>query len=148
MKKYIVFLDMDGPLANFDEACKDSDPTKDPPEMYVPGFYRNLKVVPGAHYAVHAILAMKHVELFIGSKPSSGMLGCASEKFEWIAINFPKMLKRIVLACDKGLLKGDILVDDCPELWKHKFDGIFYTFDKKNPEKCWLQIVDMLNKLQ
>lgn len=142
MKK-VVFIDMDGVLADFEGALADRN-VNDPPEMYVPGFYTKLAVMPGAHYAVHALLTMKHLDVHIGTKMSTGNLLCASEKMQWIAVNFPKLLKKTHVVCDKSILRGDVLIDDDKEQWEHKFKGQFIHFDKHNPAECWKAVVEML----
>jgi 5'(3')-deoxyribonucleotidase len=145
MTKKIVFLDMDGVLFDFDGAIKTTYGF-DPPEMFVPGFFRDLKVMPGSHFAVAELLSMPHLDVFVGSKPTSGNLNCATEKFESIALNFPRLLKKMVLACNKGLLRGDYLVDDDKERWEKKFQGTFIHFDKHNSEESWKNVVKILGE--
>lgn len=141
MPKKIVFVDMDGVLADFDGDVKIH--IKDPPEMFVPGFFRNLKVLSGAHEAVAELLSLPHLEVYIGSKPTSGNLSSATEKFEWVARHFPRLLKRIVLVCDKRLLHGDYLIDD-DKRWQGSFKGKFLHFDKNKPEESWKVILERL----
>lgn len=146
MKKYVVFIDMDGPLADFDGSI--AVDMHDPPEMFVPGFYRNLPVVPGAYKAMAQLFAMPHLDLYIGSKPTTGNLHSTIEKYQWIACNFPRMLKKIFLVCDKSLLRGDVLVDDDKERWAGTFKGMFLHFDNLHPEESWEFIVKELSELQ
>lgn len=135
---------MDGVLANFDAAIKNHIP--DPPEMFVPGFFRNLAVHDGAKKAVAALLANKNLDIYIGSKATSEAPNCATEKFEWIAEHFPALKKRIVLVCDKKLLRGDVLVDDDIKRWGHKFVGQFIHFDRWHPKESWEAVVKELCK--
>lgn len=144
MKK-VVFLDLDGVLADFDGAV--ANPVWDPPEMFVPGFFRNLKVMPGAHEAVSKLLANPGLDVYIGSKPSTKNFWSSIEKYEWVSEHFPKLLRRIVLVCDKSLLRGDVLVDDDKERWGHKFKGTFIHFDRKNPQWSWNEVVKQLEEL-
>ena len=144
MKK-IVFLDMDGPLANFDKAVPPGTPKGgEPPCMLMPGFFRNLEVVPGAREAVAALLANPDLEVFIGSKHSTKNTFSASEKLQWVLINFPALLKRVVLVCDKKLLRGDVLVDDDKGRWAKKFQGEFLEFDTSAPIESWKRVVEYL----
>lgn len=137
----IVFLDMDGVLADFDGAIPPGS-GEDPPEMFVPGFFRNLKVMPGAAAAVGALMADPRYEVYIGSKPTTKATTCATEKYEWVGEHFPKLLRRIVLVCDKRLLRGDFLVDD-DKKWM-TFEGEFIYFDRTNPRREWVNVLQVL----
>jgi hypothetical protein len=141
--KYIVVCDMDGVMADYDKAIL-SKITPDPPEMYVPGFYKNLDPMPGAIYFINAILMLPNIEFYVCSKHTTGLLSCPSEKLEWIALHFPKLLKKCMFVCDKGLVRADMLIDDNAQLWKHKFQGWFYEFNKENPSKTWGHVYDLL----
>jgi len=140
MKKKIVFLDMDGVLADFDVMIT-SGVDNDPPEMFVPGFFRNLPVIKGSKKAVETLLANKNLEIYIGSKVTSKATNCATEKMEWIREHFPKLLRRMVLVCDKKLLNGDYLIDDDYERWAKKFKGKFLHFKQENPKASWKRIL-------
>ncbi len=130
---------MDGVLADFDNAI--ANHIDDPPEMFVPGFFRNLPVLPGAKEGVAALLANENLDVYIGSKITSKVPGCASEKVEWIKEHFPGLLKRMMLVCDKGLLRGDILIDDDYSRWGDKFKGMFIVFNSSRPEESWKWII-------
>ena len=134
---------MDGVLADFDGALPPGSGW-DPPEMFVPGFFRNLKVMPGAKEAVEILLADHNLDVYIGSKPTSKSTVCATEKMDWVAEHFPGLLKKMVLVCDKKLLRGDYLVDDDFDMWGKAFVGQFIHFDRKNPEQSWKHAVDIL----
>lgn len=135
---------MDGVLADFDAAIVNHIP--DPPEMFVPGFFRNLAVMDGAKKAVASLLADKNLEIYIGSKMTSKAPNCATEKMEWIAEHFPGLKKHMVLVCDKKLLRGDVLVDDDIKRWGQKFHGQFIHFDRWNPKESWEAVVKELCK--
>lgn len=144
--KLICFVDMDGVLANFDGGVGRPNFDPDPPEMFVKGFFRNLKVMPGARAAISAILEMSHIDLYIGSKPTTSNPHCASEKVEWIGEHFPELLKKMLLICDKTLLRGDLLIDD-DQKWKG-FNGLFIHFNPEDSEKCWETIVRFLRTIR
>lgn len=135
---------MDGVLADFDGAIT-SGIEVDPPEMFVPGFFRGLKVHEGAKEAVPKIMSDKRYEVFIGSKTTSKNTLCATEKMDWIQEHFPALKKRMVLVCDKKLLRGDILIDDDFERWSKKFVGQFIHFDKFNPKQSWANVLEVLD---
>jgi 5'(3')-deoxyribonucleotidase len=144
MKK-IVYLDMDGVLANFWLGVGRENPEWNPPEMYVKGFFRNLPVVPGAREAVSVLLANPNLDVYIASKPDSTNLYSATEKYEWIREHFPELIKKIFLTCDKGHLNGDFLVDDNISEWGEKFKGTFLHFYERQPLESWARILQFLD---
>lgn len=137
---------MDGPLADFDSAIT-SGVKNDPPEMFVPGFFRNLKVVEGAKEAVAELLKNDRLQVYIGSKPTYKNTLCATEKMDWIQEHFPDLKKRIVLVCDKKLLRGNFLIDDDVERWGPKFKGGFIHFDRTKPKQEWQRITNFFRDL-
>jgi 5'(3')-deoxyribonucleotidase len=147
MKK-IVYLDMDGVIADFWGGVGRPNPEWNPPEMYVKGFFRKLEVMPGAKKAVAELLANPNLDVYIASKPDSKNLDSATEKFEWIREHFPALLKKIFLTCDKGHLNGHYLIDDNIEEWGPKFKGTFLHFDEHNPIESWHKILLKLNCLE
>ena len=140
----IVYLDMDGPLANFDKAIEGAklNAEGDPVCMFEKGFFRNLEVTPGAKHAVDIISGMD-CELYIASKPSTKNLWSATEKYQWIEEHFPTLLRRIFLTCDKGFLKGDLLIDDDAKRWRKGFQGTFVEFDVRKPIESWADALEI-----
>ena len=140
--KRIVFLDMDGPLANFNLAIgRPFEYGEDPPEMFVKGFFRTLPVIPGAKEGVQALLKMSQFAIYIGSKFSNKNTNSATEKLDWLYEHFPELARHCMLACDKGLLRGEFLIDD-DRKWEHQFKGEFVYFDPKlPPEDEWKRII-------
>lgn len=133
---------MDGVLADFEGALANVVP--DPPEMFRQGFFRSLKVMPGAKLAVNALLSDPGLRVYVGSKHSAENAYSATEKLQWIEEHFPSLLKRIVLVCDKGLLRGDYLVDDDAHRWEKKFIGEFIHFDRYEPYSSWVKVCQKL----
>lgn len=142
----IVFLDMDGVLADFDGAIT-SGVKVDPPEMFIPGFFRNLKVMEGAKEGVASLLSNPNLEIYIGSKQTSHNTLCATEKMDWVAEHFPELKKNIVLVCDKKLLRGNFLIDDDVVRWGSEFKGAFIFFDKTQPKKEWQRITNFFREI-
>lgn len=149
----IVFLDIDGVLADFDNALPPEQRRKpgvnnwDPPAMFEPGFFRGLPVMPGAKKAVASLLADPSIQLYVGSKPTTKALTCPTEKYQWIGEHFPELLRRVCLVCDKGLLLGDVLVDDDKDRWAESFIGTFIHFDRSRPEASWRRVLAEIAKL-
>lgn len=142
----VVFVDLDGVMADFDGAVT-SGVENDPPEMFVAGFFRNLKVMEGAKEAIEILMANPNLEIYVGSKPTYKNTKCATEKFDWIQEHFPALKKRMVLVCDKKLLRGDFLIDDDVKRWGHKFKGAFIHFDRFKPKQEWARITELLKDI-
>jgi 5'-nucleotidase len=127
-----IYLDMDGVLADFFGGLgRIISPEEDPEEIYRKGFYLNLPVMKGAQEFVRK-LEDKGFNVYIASKPLRSQY-CASEKFIWIAKHFPTLYRKIILTCDKTLLKGDILIDDQPHKWKG-FEGSVIAANPLGPD--------------
>lgn len=140
IKKKIIFVDMDGVLADFDGSV--AVHIQDPPEMFVPGFFRNLKVMPGAKEGVQALIDNPKLKVYIGTKHTTKTDYSPSEKVAWVREHFPQLLKKMFIVTDKHLLKGDYLIDD--DLRWRNFPGEFIHFDKTNSAKEWERVVEYL----
>lgn len=146
----IVFIDMDGVLANFDQQIYEMRRApgpyeSDPPEMCRPGFFRSLPVMPGAVEAIEQLwkLDEKKAKFYIASKHTTKNAYCAAEKLMWVEYHFPMLFKRVFLACDKKLLRGDYLIDDDKKRWGD-FPGEFVHFQREVPVLSWKMIVQKL----
>lgn len=141
-KDFIILFDMDGILADwqkkFDDLISEHIPEVEViapitnyyaqdlyPEshqkrirelMMTPGFYRELAPIAGAIEAVNR-MAEKYT-VFFCSAPLNGHETCASEKVQWVREHFGfDWESKIVLANDKTLVQGDILIDDKPVIY-------------------------------
>ncbi len=155
--KWIVFVDMDGVAADFEGGVgRPFERGSDPKEMFEPGFFRNLKVLPGAREGIAKLVADPRLDVYIGSKPlnpikarekGKGGAYSYSEKAEWIVEEFPALAKRICLVCNKGLLNGHFLIDDDPGRWKGVFPGHFVSFDRTKSEESWKNALEEINNV-
>lgn len=155
MSKKVVFLDLDDTLADF--SGSPLLPAGYPFEvhaMYEPGFFLGLKVIPGALSAVRQIIKMGY-DVHILSQPVDISAHSYSEKVQWVGIHFPELISKLHLTQDKGLFKGDYLIDDNPDKWKDKFEangGKFiefhysrkYPHTMKNTHANWKEIIEFL----
>lgn len=94
--------------------------------MNDPELYRELDPIPGA---VEAILEMdaEGFDVFICSTPTWTNPGCVQGKLDDVErLLGAEWTKKLILTHDKTLVRGDILIDDKPEItgahtpvWKH-----------------------------
>lgn len=120
MKK--IYVDMDDTIADFmgSEAFKDGF---DISKMYEVGFFLNLKPIPGALSGVRKLIS-KGYDVQILSQPVAESAHSYIEKVQWIALHFPELIGKINLTQDKGLFKGDYLIDDNAQKWQAKFEAL------------------------
>lgn len=107
-----VFVDMDGVLVDFDAKVKETGLPPDELKKH-PGAYLSMKPVPGALEAVRKLIEMDY-EVWIATKPPTGVAAAYQEKAQWIFDHLPELAHRIIMTHDKGLLgdTGDFLIDD------------------------------------
>lgn len=141
--KPVLLLDQDGPLADFDLAFWDACQVADIPMnitsledegrkrfmsdnvlaghhrrsrklVEAQGWFENLPIVDGAQDGV-AILE-QHFDVWICTKPLEANPWCRDEKAAWIRRFFPHLEEKLILAPDKGMVRGAILLDDAIKL--------------------------------
>ena len=112
MKRLKILLDMDDTLYDFKGAVKDKE-NRGPPEMFVEGFFRNLKPKPGAELLVKKLIARGH-DVYICTRPLASHPICYADKAYAIRRDFPDLSNKIIMCQDKGMISADVLVDDCP----------------------------------
>lgn len=140
-----IGIDMDGVLADFDGACSEPrDENGDPPEMFRVGFYRNLRVLPGARWAITELLKLPELDLNIATKPTTKTDYCASEKIGWLREHFPELVRKTHIVTDKLNLKFNFLIDD-DRRWE-AFPG-FIHFNRHSPVSEWVSLVMMFTKI-
>jgi 5'-nucleotidase len=151
----IILVDMDGVIADWEAAFYQKWREAHPEKMYIPleerkghyvytqfpedhhedvrsiyrceGFYRNLLALEGGIEAMLEMKSMGH-EVFICTAPMHPRYeNCVLEKYHWVNEKLgEEWTSRIVMTRDKTLVKGDILIDDNPDItgavkpeWEH-----------------------------
>ncbi|HEX7730098.1 MAG TPA: hypothetical protein VF392_13780 [Terracidiphilus sp.] len=80
------------------------------------GFYENLPVIEGAVVALNEMLQAGY-DVRICTSPLTAFRNCVLEKYEWIERYFgSEFTRRTILSKDKTIVRGDLLIDDNPDL--------------------------------
>lgn len=143
MTRYqLILIDQDGVLANFDAGVHHAWRQRfgcDAPigarrhfylrddmaaahhqhlaDIYTsPGFFAGLPPITGAIQALHTLLAHGH-DVRICTSPITDYQNCVAEKFAWVEQHLGSQWpSRVILTKDKTWVRGDILIDDKPEI--------------------------------
>ena len=114
-KSLRVYIDMDGVLCDIKAAYLEvweRDPQIEFPQS-IPGIFLGLRPIPGALEVVNRLRWDTRFDVWILSAPSVKNPHCYTEKRLWVERHFDyQFAKRLILATDKSLLIGDVLVDD------------------------------------
>lgn len=159
----IVLVDMDGPLADFDQHFWDrcaaaghsfdiehphqqehryfTDHLSDPDERRAaramvdsPGWFEALPVTPGAAAGMAALAEL--ADVWICTKPLEVNPTCRDAKAAWLAEHFGSYWeRRLIIAPDKSLVAGDVLLDDAPK--PEWYDGRV----KVAPRALWRPVI-------
>jgi len=139
-----LFLDMDGVLVDFDAHMRDLNLPGDVVKKMA-GAYLAMKPIAGALGCVRELIDLGF-EVWIATKPPTGVSQAYSEKAQWVIDHLPELATRIIITHDKGLLgdADDFLVDDRP----HKanccnFRGEFLHF---RPDFSWPEVMQQLRQ--
>lgn len=111
----IVYIDMDDVLCHF-ESEKQAQ-IKANPEIQFPQsqleFFENIKPIDGAIDSVKTLISTDDIEPYILAAPSILNPHCYTEKRLWVEKYFGMdFVDRLIICSNKGLLKGDFLIDD------------------------------------
>lgn len=117
------------------------------PIIHSEGFFRSLPVVPGA---VEGLLKLceKHRVTICTSPVTTPW--CASEKHSWVLEHLGrKFAKEMIVTKDKTLIRGDVLIDDRPEVkgkmvpvWEHILYDQPYNRHIDKFRLDWGQVLD------
>jgi 5'-nucleotidase len=118
LSKKIVYVDMDDVLCDYASSCRAAR-LQTPHVAYpqsVAGFFENLVAIDGAIESVEMMLASGYYDPYILTAPSTHNPLSYTEKRLWIERHFGiDFVHRLIICSHKGLLKGDILIDDYQE---------------------------------
>lgn len=95
-------------------------------QVFEPGFFADIEVMPGAQEAVVAL--QEKYDIFIATAAME-FPNSFREKYDWLARYFPTIhWKNIIFLGDKSILGADYLIDDMPYNL-HTFKGTGLLFD-------------------
>ena len=143
-KKIVIYVDMDGVLCDFQKAF-DED-LKKTPEIAYPqsqyGFFAQLEPITGALYAMKLLWEDPLVDVWILTAPSTKNPLSYSEKMSWVREHLGEhFVERLILSPNKGLLKGDLLIDDNVKgNGQEDFEGVFFQFGSES-YKDWRTVI-------
>ena len=143
MKKFRIFIDMDGVISDFEKAADEGNHVKRP-DLYVD--YRNLDIIEGAREAIYYL--NDYHEIFIASTPHWTRPEVWSDKREWIGDHFPILKRKLILTHRKDLLIGDILIDDSRFRGQPDFQGEWFWFNKNWNNRNWEACLEWILKLE
>ncbi len=117
------------------------------------GLIENLEPLKDSIESLKEIEKIGH-EVFICTSPLTNYKNSVLEKYRWVEKYFGyEWIKKIILTKDKTLIKGDILIDDKPEIfglkdpeWEHIiFDRPYNKHIKNKKRLTWNNWKEVLN---
>jgi len=182
-----ILVDQDGVLANWELGVLTGWRAKFPKELFVPiserknfytradypehlrgqlesiyhapGFILNLEPIPGSISALKSLVESGH-EVWICTSPLSAFENNVLEKYLWVEKHLSRdFTKRIIIAPDKTLVRGGVLIDDKPEItgvfqpvWEHIIFDAPYNRGVKNKKRIagdwsnWREIINSITE--
>ena len=150
MNKKIIHVDMDDVLCNYKSAFEKAleiNPKVGFPQSQF-DFYRKLKPLDQAIESVKTLLQKENFDIYILTAPSIYNPSSYTEKRIWIEDFFGmEMVEKLIISPNKGLLKGDYLIDDTPKgRGQENFEGQFIHFGSKE-FPTWKVVLNYFEKL-
>ena len=156
MSKEIIYIDMDGVLANFGKAKRwhfENNPGleerfKRSPDL-IPGIFKDLEPIDQAIDSVFKLHDTANFELFIATTSPWGNPEAAMHKRLWVEKHFDDLFhKKMFITHRKSLLLGDYLIDDRTDTDAVDFTGELLSFgwnykqEKWNPYPTWQSVLE------
>lgn len=137
-----IYVDLDDTIVDFAGPFNGSLNEFTVHKMYEPGFFLNLKPLPGALSGVRALIRLGH-DVHILTQPVAESALSYTEKAAWVAQYLPELVTKVHMTQDKGIYSapGHWLIDDNANKWEEKFEkngGKFFLFA---PGVGWNQVV-------
>lgn len=138
MKKKRLYVDMDGVLCDFIKSYNENfHPINNIYPQSNWGFFTNLSPIDNAVDTLKKL--MGYYDVWILTRPSYKNPLCYTEKRIWIEKYFGlDFCEKLIICCDKSLLKGDYLIDDNLTDGQTEFEGELLHFG--NDFKNWEEV--------
>lgn len=136
-----IFIDLDGVIVDF-ESYRNRLGLSGDEVKKSPGAYLCMKPMVGALEAIRSLIG-KGFDVWIASKPPTGIALAYADKAQWVYGNLPELKRKIILTHNKGLLgdANDYLIDDRPHKADcHRFPGKLLVFCEE--DFGWNQILE------
>jgi 5'-nucleotidase len=139
-----IYVDLDGVMCDYVK-LRDSDLKKYPNQPYPQsrsGFFIELEPIEGALEAYEEL--EKYYDVWILTRPSVQNMHSYTEKVMWVRMKQGmEVQEKVIMACDKSLLKGDYLIDDDTKHGQPQFEGEHIHFGSdKFPD--WKSVLNYL----
>ena len=142
-----IFVDLDGVVVDFEAYMRALGATSDEIKA-LPGAYLGMPAIPGAIAAVRSLIGMGF-EVWIATKPPTGVPHAYSDKAAWVLRELPELKRRIIITHDKGLLgdEADYLIDDRPHKANClKFKGTLLVYEGGRQE--WPELLQIFRNIK
>jgi len=145
--KPILLFDLDGVICDFDKRAKEleAEGVKGTKLFSHPSAYKDLEPIEGAIEAWHAL--QENYETYILSTPPWSNPDAWAEKRRWVEQHLGKSAhKKLILSHNKGLVRGDFLIDDRIANGVADFKGEHIHFGTQE-YPGWVEVLERLNAI-
>lgn len=120
MSKKIIYVDMDGVLADFDSAVKglnqeDAEAYEDQYDN-MPGLFSMMEPMPYAIESFKKLYDDPRFDVYIATSSPWTNYSAASDKIQWVRHHIepvvPEIRKRVIITSHKNLCSGAYIIDD------------------------------------
>jgi len=128
--KPVLYLDMDGVICDYDKRVAELKEfgLSEHEARNAEGLFIELEPLIGAIESIHKL--SEFFDIYILSTAPWSNVASWTEKRIWIGEYFPELLeKKLILSSNKGLLKGEYLIDDRYANGVGDFEGEHILFD-------------------
>jgi 5'-nucleotidase len=134
--KKLLYIDLDGVIADFTSAMNSHELRTTPPydehPDTIPNIFRHLSPLPYSIQSVNTLLNLNKYEIYFLSTAPWNNPSAWTDKRLWLEEQFGDIINRkLILTHRKDLLSGDLLIDDRPNNGVEKFQGEWIQFGSK-----------------